>query len=53
MSHHMESNEKLSSDFIVVKKVNILLQKRVIELEKRQAKAKQYSRKNTVEDKKT
>ena len=34
----MESNEKLSSQFIVVKKVNTLLEKRVIELEKSQAK---------------
>ena len=49
----MEPNKKLSSDFVVVKKVNILLQKRVIELEKRRAKAKQYSRKNIAEDKKT
>ena len=39
----MESNEKLSSQFIVVKKVNTLLEKRVIELEKSQAKAEQYS----------
>ena len=30
----MESNEKLSSQFIVVKKVNNLLEKRVTELEK-------------------
>ena len=40
----MESNEKLSSQFKVVKKVNTLLEKRVIELEKSQAKAEQYSR---------
>ena len=45
----MESNEKLSSQFIVVKKVNTLLEKRVIELEKSQAKAEQYSRRNNVE----
>ena len=30
----MESNEKLSSQFIVVKKVNTLLEKRVTELKK-------------------
>ena len=35
----MESNEKLSSQFIIVKKVNTLLEKRVMELEKSQAKA--------------
>ena len=35
----MESNEKLSSQFIIVKKVNPLLEKRVMELEKSQAKA--------------
>ena len=45
----MESNEKLSSQFIVVKKVNTLLEKHVIELEKSQAKAEQYSRRNNVE----
>ena len=45
----MESNEKLSSQFIVVKKVNTLLEKRVTELQKSQAKAEQYSRRNNVE----
>ena len=45
----MESNGKLSSQFIVVKKVNTLLEKHVIELEKSQAKAEQYSRRNNVE----
>ena len=45
----MESNEKLSSQFIVVKKFNTLLEKRVIELDKCQAKAEQYSRRNNVE----
>ena len=45
----MESKEKLSSQFFVVKKVNTLLQKRVTELEKSQAKAEQYSPTNKVE----
>ena len=45
----MESNEKLSSQFIVVKKVNTFFEKRVIELEKSQAKAEQYGRRNNVE----
>ena len=45
----MELNEKLSSQFIVVKKVNTLLEKHVIELEKSQAKAEQYSSRNNVE----
>ena len=45
----MESNEKLGSQFIVVKKVNTLLEKRVTELGKSQAKAEQYSRRNNVE----
>ena len=45
----MESNEKLSSQFIVVKKVNTLLEKRVIESEKSLAKAEQYCRRNNVE----
>ena len=43
----MESNEKLSSQFIVVKKVT-LLEKRVTELEKSQAKTEQYSTRNSV-----
>ena len=45
----MESNEKLSSQFVVIKKVNTLLEKRATELEKRQAKADQYSRRNNFE----
>ena len=45
----MESNHKLSSQFIVVKKVNTLLEKRITELKKSQAKAEQYSRRNNVE----
>ena len=43
----MESNET-SSQFIVVKKVNTLLEKRVIELEKSQTKAEEYSRRNNI-----
>ena len=42
----MESNKK---QFIVVKKVNNLLQKGVTEIEKSQAKVEQYSRRNNVE----
>ena len=45
----MESNENLSSQFVVIKKVNTLLEKRATELEKRQAKADQYSRRNNFE----
>ena len=45
----VESNEKLSSQFIVVKNVNTLLKKRITELGKSQAKAEQYSRRNNVE----
>ena len=45
----MESNQKLSSQFIFVKNVNTLLEKGVIELEKSQPKVKQYSRRNNVE----
>ena len=45
----MESNEKLSSQFVVIKKVNTLLEKRATELEKRQAKADQQSRRNNFE----
>ena len=45
----MESNEKLSIQFSVVKKVNTLLEKHATKLEKRQAKADQYSKRNNVE----
>ena len=45
----MESNEKLSSQFIIVEKVNTLLEKRVTESEKSHAKSKQYSRRNNFE----
>ena len=45
----MESNEQLGSQFIVLKKVNTVLEKRVIELEKSQAKTELYSRRNNVE----
>ena len=45
----MDLNEKLSSQFIVVEKVNTLLEKRITELVKSQAKAEQYSRRNNVE----
>ena len=45
----IEPKEKLSSQFIVVKKVNTLLEKRITELEKSQTKAEQYSRRNNVE----
>ena len=45
----MESNEKLSGQFIVVKNTNTLLEKRIAELEKSQAEVEQYSRRNNVE----
>ena len=45
----MKSNEKFSSQFAVVRKVNTLLEKRVTKLEKSQAKAEQCSRRNNVE----
>ena len=45
----MESNEKLSGQFIVVKNINTLLEKRIAELEKSQAEVEQYSRRNNVE----
>ena len=45
----MESNEKLSGQFIVVKNINTLLEKHIAELEKSQAEVEQYSRRNNVE----
>ena len=38
------TNEKIRSDLAVVKNVNIKLEERIINLEKSQAKSKQYSR---------
>ena len=49
LAKRIESNEKLSSQFIVVKKVNTLLEECVTELEKSQAKTEQYSRRYNVE----
>ena len=45
----MDWNEKLNSQSIVVKSVNILLDKRIAELEKSQAKPEHYSGNNNVE----
>ena len=45
----MESNENLSSQFVVVKKVNTLFEKRIAELVKSQAKAEHCSRRNNGE----
>ena len=45
----MGSNEKLSSQFNVVKNVIASLEKRVTELEKSQAETEQYSRRNNIE----
>ena len=45
----MDWNGKLNSQSIVVKNANILLDKRIAELEKSQAKAEHYSRNNNVE----
>ena len=43
------TNEKITSDLLVVKNVNAKLEERIISLEKSQAKSEQYSRRNNIE----
>ena len=43
------ANEQINSELAIVKVVNSKLEKRVIDLEKKQAKSEQYSRRNNVE----
>ena len=43
------TNEKITSELLIVKKVNSNLEKHITMLEKLQAKAEQYNRRNTVE----
>ena len=42
-------NRKLTSELVITKNVNSRLEERIINLEKNQAKGKQYSRRNNVE----
>ena len=42
-------NRKLTSELVITKNVNSRLEERIINLEKKQAKWKQYSRRNNVE----
>ena len=43
------TNEKITSDLLVVKNVNAKLEEQIISLEKSQAKSEQYSRRNNIE----
>ena len=43
------ANQQINSELAIVKVVNSKLEKRVIDLEKTQAKSEQYSRRNSVE----
>ena len=43
------ANQQINSELPIVKVVNSKLEKRVIDLEKKQAKSEQYSRRNNVE----
>ena len=43
------ANQQINSELAIVKVVNSKLEKRVIDLEKKQAKSEQYSRRNNVE----
>ena len=43
------TNEKITSELLIVKKVNSNLEKHITTLEKLQAKAEQYNRRNNVE----
>ena len=45
----MTTNEKIASELLIVKNVNSNLEKRITALEKLQAKAEQYNRRNNVE----
>ena len=45
----MTANEKLNSEFLIVRGVNQNLQNRIINLEKQQSKSEQYNRRNNVE----
>ena len=43
------ANEKLNSEFLIVRNVNQNLQSRIINLKKQQSKSEQYKRRNNVE----
>ena len=45
----MSTNERLTSEMIVVKKVSNMLENRIIDLEKQLSKNDQYGRRNNVE----
>ena len=49
MSQLHSTNEKITSDLLVVKNVNAKLEERIISLEKSQDKSEQYSRRNNIE----
>ena len=44
-----EANEKITSEFVIVKNVNVNLENRFVNLKKLQAKAEQYNRRNNLE----
>ena len=43
------ANEKIASELVIVKNVNVNLENRIVNLEKMQAKAEQYNRRDNVE----
>ena len=43
------ANEKIASELVIVKNVNVNLENRIVNLEKLQAKAEQYNRRNNLE----
>ena len=43
------ANEKITSELVIVKNFNVNLENRIVNLEKLQAKAEQYNRRNNVE----
>ena len=45
----METNAKITSELVIVKNVNINLESQIVNLEKLQAKAWRYNRRNNVE----
>ena len=49
LNHLTAANEKITSELVIVKNVNVNLENRIVNLEKLQAKAEQYNRRNNVE----
>ena len=49
VDRRVTANEKLNSEFLIVRNVNQNLQNRIVNLQKQQSKSEQYNRRNSVE----